>query len=159
MRQEFSLTLDGIAYKIVAEGTSILVNGQPFTVGPGEEGNQVLVDGTSYDVMLDGSLERAVVGGIPYDLLVEGLKSGKGETKTATIVAASEGSVTAIMPGKIIRVPVSEGQQVDEGDVICILEAMKMENELKAPKAGTVKALHVQPGQDVEMGAVLAEIE
>jgi biotin carboxyl carrier protein len=63
------------------------------------------------------------------------------------------------MPGKIIRVLATEGAQVAEGDVICILEAMKMENELKAPKDGVVKALHIEPGQDVEMGAVLAEIE
>ena len=58
-----------------------------------------------------------------------------------------------------IRVLVAEGDTVAEGQVICLLEAMKMENELKAPKAGVVKAMHAQPGQDVEMGAVLAEIE
>jgi biotin carboxyl carrier protein len=63
------------------------------------------------------------------------------------------------MPGKIIRVLVAEGDEVAEGDVVCILEAMKMENELKAPQSGLVRALHIQPGQDVEMGAVLAEIE
>jgi biotin carboxyl carrier protein len=63
------------------------------------------------------------------------------------------------MPGKIIRVLAAEGDQVAEGDVICILEAMKMENELKAPRAGTVQSILVQPGQEVEMGAVLAEIE
>ncbi len=63
------------------------------------------------------------------------------------------------MPGKIIRVLVTQGQQVAEGDVVCILEAMKMENELKAPKDGTIKALYIQQGQDVEMGAVLAEID
>jgi biotin carboxyl carrier protein len=62
------------------------------------------------------------------------------------------------MPGKIIRVLVTEGAAVAAGDVICILEAMKMENELKAPKAGTVTALYALPGRDVEMGAVLAEI-
>jgi acetyl-CoA/propionyl-CoA carboxylase biotin carboxyl carrier protein len=71
----------------------------------------------------------------------------------------SEGAVTAIMPGKIIRLLVAEGDAVAEGDVICILEAMKMENELKAPRAGTVTTLYVEPGQDVESGAVLAEIE
>jgi biotin carboxyl carrier protein len=48
---------------------------------------------------------------------------------------------------------------VAEGDVVCILEAMKMENELKAPKTGRVKAFYVEPGQDVESGSVLAEIE
>jgi biotin carboxyl carrier protein len=54
---------------------------------------------------------------------------------------------------------VAQGDVVEEGDVVCILEAMKMENELKAPKAGTIKALYIEPGKDVETGAVLAEIE
>jgi len=155
MKREFSLTLDGAAYKIVVDGNSILVNGQPFVVGF-EEGH-VLVDGTPYDVTLEAN--RAVVGGISYGLAVEGLEQQRGSPKATAAVVVGEGAVTAIMPGKIIRVLVAQGDQVAEGDVVCILEAMKMENELKAPQAGVVKALYVQPGQDVEMGAVLAEIE
>jgi biotin carboxyl carrier protein len=152
---EFSLTLDGTTYKITVEGNSILVNGQPFVVGFEDE--RVLVDGTPYEVTIDQ--DRAVVGGITYELGIEGLvEAGAGPSAASTVVA-SEGAVTAIMPGKVIRVLVAEGDAVAEGDVICILEAMKMENELKAPKAGTLTTLHVQPGQDVEMGTVLAEIE
>ncbi len=63
------------------------------------------------------------------------------------------------MPGTIVRVPVAEGDQVEVGDVVLVLEAMKMENELYAPVTGTVKAIYVEPGQAVEMNAVLAEIE
>ncbi len=155
MKREFSLTLDGTTYKIAVDGNSILVNGQPFVVG--FEGERVTVDGTPYDVTLDG--ERAVVSGIAYSLRVEGLAEEKAGPRAAVAVAASEGAVTAIMPGKIIRVLVAEGDEVAEGDVVCILEAMKMENELKAPKAGVIQALYAQPGQDVETGTVLAEIE
>ena len=152
---EFSLTLDGTTYKIRIDGNSFLVNGQPFVVGFEED--RVLVDGTPYDVKLQES--RAVVGGIAYDFSVEGLEEEKAGPRAAKEVVASEGAVTAIMPGKIIRVLAAEGDQVAEGEVICILEAMKMENELKAPRAGTIQSLLVQPGQEVEMGAVLAEIE
>jgi pyruvate carboxylase subunit B len=152
---EFSLILDGTTYKIVTEGNSILVNGQPFVVGFEDE--RVLVDGAPYDVALEG--DQVVVGGIAYDLGVEGLEEDRPGPKAAAAVAAGEGAVTAIMPGKVIRVLVAEGDEVAEGDVICILEAMKMENELKAPKGGVVKALYVQPGQDVETGAVLAEVD
>jgi biotin carboxyl carrier protein len=152
---EFSLTLDGTTYRIVVDGNSFLVNGQPFVVG--FDGDRVLVDGAPHDVKLEGN--RAVVGGIAYDLSVEGLEEERAGPRAAVTAAASEGAVTAIMPGKIIRLLVTEGEEVLEDDVICILEAMKMENELKAPRAGLVKAIHVQPGQDVEMGAVLAEIE
>ncbi len=155
MKREFVLTLDGTAYKITVDGNSVLVDGQPFVVGLEDE--RVLVDGTPYEVQLGA--DQVVVGGIAYGLGVEGLEGAKAAAKAPATVAASEGAVTAIMPGKIIRVLVTKGDQVAEGDVICILEAMKMENELKAPKDGTVKALYAQPGQDVETGVVLAEIE
>ena len=155
MSREFSIALDGTTYKVVVDGNSILVNGQPFVVGLEED--RVLVDGTPYDVMLEEN--RVVVGGIARELEVTGLEEEKAGPRAAARAVASAGAVTAIMPGKIIRVLVSEGDQVAEGDVVCILEAMKMENELKAPKDGAVKTLHIQSGQDVEMGAVLVEIE
>jgi len=152
---EFSLTLDGTPYKIVVDGNTVLVNGQPFIVGFQE--GRVLVDGTAYEVKLEEN--QALVGGIAYNLQVEGLGQERAGRRSAAPVVAGAGSVVAIMPGKIIRLLVTAGDQIAEGDVVCILEAMKMENELKAPRAGTVTAVHVQPGQDVEMGAVLAEIE
>jgi len=160
MKREFTLTLDGVAYKVVADGNTILVNGQPFVVGL--DGEKVLVDGALYDVKVESG--RAVVGGITYGLGVEGwaeapLKGDAGRKTSRGASAASEGAVTAIMPGKIIRILIKEGDTVAAGDVVCILEAMKMENELKAPRAGVVKVLNVQPGQDVERGTVLAEIE
>ena len=154
MKREFSLSMDDTTYKISVDGNSILVNGQPFVVG--FEGDRVLVDGTPYDVKLEG--DRAIVGGIAHDLQVEGLQEEAPSAKAAAAVA-SEGAVTAIMPGKIIRVLVAEGETVAEGEVVCILEAMKMEIELIAPRAGTVRAIYVQPGRDVETGTVLAEIE
>jgi pyruvate carboxylase subunit B len=159
MKREFTLTMDGTMYKIAVDGNSILVDGQPFVVG--FDGDRVLVDDTPYDVTLEGG--TAIASGIAYELEIDGLEDAVagpgGAPAGAAGAAASEGAVTAIMPGKIIRLLVNEGDSVAEGDVVCILEAMKMENELKAPKAGTVKVLHVQRGQDVESGAVLAEIE
>ena len=67
--------------------------------------------------------------------------------------------VLAPMPGKVLDILVKEGEEILEYQEVLILEAMKMENELKAPRAGAVKALYAQPGRDVEAGAVLAEIE
>ena len=155
MKREFSLTLDGTTYKIAVDGNSILVNGQPFVAG--FDGEQVLVNGAPYEIKLKG--DQVLVGGISYGLAVEGLVQGKRAQRRAGAAAASAGAVIAIMPGKIIRVLVVQGDEIAEGQVVCILEAMKMENELKAPKAGTIKALYVEPGRDVELGAVLAEIE
>ena len=69
-------------------------------------------------------------------------------------VAAGE-SVTAPMPGNILKVLVSPGQQVSEGDTLVILEAMKMENEVVAPRAGSVAQVLVAKGSTVETGAAL----
>jgi acetyl/propionyl-CoA carboxylase alpha subunit len=72
---------------------------------------------------------------------------------------AAEGSLHAPMPGQIRAVHVTLGQQVNEGDVLLILEAMKMEHRIKAPYAGEVAALHYQVGQSVQADAVLLELK
>ena len=59
------------------------------------------------------------------------------------------------MPGNILKVNVSVGQAVKEGEVLCVLEAMKMENEIMAPRAGSVAQVLVQKGSTVDTGAVL----
>ena len=65
----------------------------------------------------------------------------------------------APMPGLIVRVTVSPGQQITAGTGLVVMEAMKMENELRASAGGTVKAVHVAAGQAVEKGALLVELE
>ncbi|HYZ90335.1 MAG TPA: biotin/lipoyl-containing protein [Myxococcales bacterium] len=66
--------------------------------------------------------------------------------------------IDAPMPGKVVRVLVKQGDQVQEGQGLVVVEAMKMENELRSPKAGVVKELHAQEGQPVEAGAKLAVV-
>ena len=72
-------------------------------------------------------------------------------------VAAGE-AVTAPMPGTILRVNVVQGQAVKEGDLLCVLEAMKMENEIFAPKAGSVAQVVAAKGASVNTGDVLVVI-
>lgn len=76
----------------------------------------------------------------------------------ASAAAASAAAITAPMPGNINAVKVTSGQAVKEGDVLIILEAMKMENEITAPKAGKVGQIFVQKGATVETGAPLVEV-
>lgn len=77
----------------------------------------------------------------------------------AAAVSVSAGEpVKSPMPGNILRIEVAQGQQVKEGDVIMILEAMKMENEIVATKSGTIAQIAVSKGAVVETGAVLAVI-
>ena len=74
-------------------------------------------------------------------------------------VTVEEGvKVNAPMPGKILSVKASAGQAVKKGEVILILEAMKMENEVVAPQDGTVASINVAAGDSVEAGAVLATL-
>ena len=163
MRHDFTITLDGIPYPVTAEGATITVNGRPFEVEVGDDGT-VLVDGIAYDVTLDG--ETAVIAGESVPAQVTGLSatvSASAPTPPSAaapvVASAGAGAVLAIMPGKIVRVMVEPGQQVEEGDAICVLEAMKMENELHARQGGAVRSVHVKPGDDVEKDQVLVEIE
>jgi len=68
-------------------------------------------------------------------------------------------NVTAVMPGRVARVLVEPGQEVARSQGLLVVEAMKMENEIASPRAATVRSVRVVAGQDVEMGAVLVELE
>lgn len=69
------------------------------------------------------------------------------------------GSLITDMPGKVVKVLTTEGALVNEEDTLIILEAMKMENEVKAGVSGTVKAVHVKEGEALESGHLMVEIE
>ena len=76
----------------------------------------------------------------------------------APIVTGAGEAVNAPMPGTILKVNVSQGQAVKEGDVLCVLEAMKMENEIMAPKSGTVTQVVTSKGASVNTGDALVVI-
>lgn len=162
MKQEFTLTLENVEYPVIAEGDTITVNGRSFAVEITDDG-MVLVDGIAYDVALED--ETATIGEESYSVQVSGLAMTTAvsvappDLIAAPVTGAGAGAVLAIMPGKIIRVMVEVGQQVEEGEPVCVLEAMKMENELNAGQSGVVRAVHVKPGNDVEKDQVLVEIE
>ena len=154
MSQKFTLHLDGTAYEIEQRGRAILVNGSRFE--PQVTGATVKIGELTQAVELgDG---RAFVDGIAHPYETEGLDERPGAEATGG-AAAGEGDLTAIMPGLIIKVLVSEGDSVAAGDVVVILEAMKMENEICTPIDGTVKAVAVKAGDVVQQDQILAQIE
>ena len=76
----------------------------------------------------------------------------------APVVTGAGEAVNAPMPGTILKVNVTQGQAVKEGDVLCVLEAMKMENEIMAPKAGTITQVVTSKGASVNTGDALVVI-
>jgi pyruvate carboxylase subunit B len=79
--------------------------------------------------------------------------------RAAPAVKVGPASVQSPMPGKVVKVLVAVGDEVKAGQGVVVVEAMKMENELKAPKDGKVKAISVKEGQPVEAGQTLATLD
>ncbi|WP_134740627.1 biotin carboxylase N-terminal domain-containing protein [Nocardioides sp. 503] len=114
------------------------------------------------DAVVDGQRERAVVNVQPdvVDVSYRGQRFVlTPPDRLADAVAAGDGVLVAPMPGTVLDVRVAEGQQVAEGDVLGMMEAMKMELTLKAPFAGTVTAVGAAAGQQVALGARLFVVE
>ena len=76
----------------------------------------------------------------------------------APVAAAGDTTMTAPMPGSVSKIVAKEGQTVKKGDVIIMLEAMKMQNEMASPVAGTVKSIAVSVGESVKPGQIMAII-
>jgi biotin carboxyl carrier protein len=161
------------------------VDGQKSTVTIRQEGQRVIaeVDGRGYQLefrerageymftwegrVFTGRVARGVesgrevevsVGATRYSIVV----SDPRRLRTAVAGGAQAGGaaqIVAAMPGKVVRVLVKVGDQVEAGSGILAVEAMKMQNEMKSPKMGTVAALNVKEGMTVNGGDVLAVIE
>ncbi len=123
---------------------------------------KVKVDGEEFEVELEISegVWNVTVAGKEFQIEVEGgsateqgakkrKRSGRGK---------KSGTISSSIPGKIVSISVEEGQTVAEGDVVMILEAMKMQNEIHAPLSGTVSAVNCQPGDSVEANTPLVVI-
>ena len=98
------------------------------------------------------------VGGDTYDVTLSDPKRLR-DAKSSGADADGRASVVAPMPGKVVRVLVEQGAEVVAGDGLVIVEAMKMQNEMKSPKAGTVVEIHAQAGATVNAGEVLVVVE
>ena len=100
---------------------------------------------------------QVVVGGRTHRLRLLDERAMRRRERSAGADGGRE--VRAAMPGKVVAVLVEKGAAVERSQGILVLEAMKMENEIKAPRSGTVTEIRVQPGQAVEAGELLAQID
>lgn len=100
------------------------------------------------------------IKGVPYEVHIEDeLDMLIEEMGLAVAEAVVSNEIHAPMPGLLLEISVSEGQSVEEGEVVCVLEAMKMENALLSPRNGVIKTIHVAKAESVEKGALLIDFE
>ena len=111
-----------------------------------EQGEAMLVD--EYELAAPAAPAPVAVAAAPV----------AAAAAAAPVAVAAGEPVKSPMPGNILKINVTQGQKVNEGDVIMILEAMKMENEIVATRSGTIAQIAVSKGAVVETGAVLAVI-
>ena len=144
---EFNVTLHGETFHIKLTGSG--------HAGEEKRPFYVSVDGIAEEVLVE-TLSEIEVGG----------SKSSGKKKAAAAVGASgrprpshEGCVTTAMPGSIVDVKVKAGDKVNAGDAVLVIEAMKMENEIQAPKSGIVVAVHVKKGDTVTPDESLLEIQ
>ena len=109
-----------------------------------------------HTVEIDG---RRIEVALPATFGITGARKRKKRKGAGAKAAVSGNAVTAPMQGTVIKVNVEEGQEVEEGDIVMVLEAMKMENPVKAHKSGTVTGLAVEVGSSTTKGAQLLEIK
>ena len=125
------------------------------------EVRKVIVNGTEYEVELeqDGSMWKATVEGTTFEIEIPGVVASPKPKRSASGGRKKSGTVSANIPGKVVTVEVVEGQRVEEGQVVLILEAMKMQNEIQAPVSGTVISVHCDEGEAIEANVPLLVIE
>lgn len=122
----------------------------------------VTVNGTAYEVEVEevaaDAATAAPVASAPA--AAPAPKAAAPAPKKAAAPAGAQGSVkvTSPMPGTILKMDLTVGQKISKGDVICVLEAMKMENDIPAPQDGVVASINVQKGASVNSGDVLVTL-
>ena len=162
----FDATVDGRTIRVEVRpregGYRVTVDGRALDVDHREAGPHfvsLLIGGRSYEA----GLEKRPDG---YDVVlaedvvhVELRGASEGVAAAARKADGGPARILAPMPGRLVRVLVQPGQQVQAGDGLLVMEAMKMENELRSPRAGRVAELAVSEGQAVETAALLVVVE
>jgi biotin carboxyl carrier protein len=150
--------------EINAEG-QILADGQLLAVDFHSVADQpvysLLLDGESFEANVssaDQNIEVLLRGHLFVVTVEDERQRRLRESTSGGPVLEGEYSLTAPMPGLVVAIPVEEGQAVELGQNLVILESMKMQNELKAPRAGTVGRIRVGTGDNVEQNQILLSL-
>jgi biotin carboxyl carrier protein len=146
---EKHVSVDGKVYEVDFESVSgqpvysLILDGKSHEsyVAQGDNDWQVLIRGRLYPVTVEDEREKR-------------LRSAAG----GGVAETGEFHLRAPMPGLVVTILVSEGQEIKKGQVLLILESMKMQNELKSPRDGTIGRIRVKPGETVEQKQTLLSV-
>jgi acetyl/propionyl-CoA carboxylase alpha subunit len=144
------VSVNGNTYKIDFES----VSGQPVY--------SLIVDGKSHEAYVQEGDDhwQVLLRGRLYSAMVEDEREKRLRAAAGGGVAESgEYHLKAPMPGLVVSIPVEEGQEIKKGDVLLVLESMKMQNELKAPRDGVVSRIKVKQGESVEQKQAMLDIQ
>jgi biotin carboxyl carrier protein len=167
---QYSVKMGERSYVVaVLDDRTIQVDEKPhaFSIRKTSQGvYSLILDGSVYEVVPlagnrngEASPAEIVVNGVPVEVVVDDHRSllKKGMLQNRSHVAVTQ-AIRAPMPGKVIRVEVKVGDRVNPGTGLVILEAMKMENEIKSAGTGVVEEVRVESGKAVEKGELLISI-
>jgi biotin carboxyl carrier protein len=151
------LEKDGSSYKVLLDGRPVpadVILAAPNAVS-------VILNGTAFEVHIAPSLDgtyKLQTG--PHEFLadVRDPRDWRGR-QAGALEAEGRQQIVAPMPGKVIRLLVNAGDRVEAGQGLMVVEAMKMQNEIRSPKKGKVERLHAKVGQAVNAGDILAWVD
>ena len=163
----YFVTIAGREVEVDLTGATPVVDGTPMdahlTALPGTDTRHLLVDGRSHAITaVPGERRgqwRLSLAGRRFAAEAVDERTRAIREMTGGADDAADKTILAPMPGLVLKVEVEVGQAVKAGQGVVVVEAMKMENELKAPADGVVASIAVQPGQTVDKGAVLIVLE
>jgi len=161
---QVTVSISGTSYRLSIESTGGVwrchVNGKEVSVDVATVASDrlsILMDGKSYDV-IRGSAGTIRVGEHTYEVSVTDPRSWRSRQQAASGTSGPQ-KLTASMPGKVVRVLTSAGGKIIAGQGLVVIEAMKMQNEIRSPRDGTVRAILVREGSNVNAGEVVAIVE
>ena len=165
---KYEVLIDGHPHQVELEradkGYACIVDGESFALDVAMTARDVLSiihNGRNYEAKREYSLlgeTHVIMGSERFLAEVRDPRSLRSR-RAAAGAEAGPAKILAPMPGKIVRVLVAEGDPVEAGQGILVVEAMKMQNELKAPRAGRVTSVAVKTGDGVNAGTVLATVD
>jgi len=161
----FSLTLGGTSHDVTVSSAGVTVDGESYVVelDRRESSTSVRVDGRPFAIEIleqTGAVLKVRIGDREHQMELTGTSDAAVSVSRPSPGAAeaASGSVLAPMTGRVLRVAVKPGDVVATADLLVVLEAMKMENEIRAPRFGTVVRIAVPEGERVSKGATLVDL-